>query len=135
MADRGPVYEVGSQFVEQLNYSNPLKQRIFPIWFRAQRYFALDIDKPIVLAENQAIDNYEFCFRYGTPDNPGYEVVDQFPVFNSHPGSPGYNPVRQIVWVFVPNTYQKNTLRSEEGIRKSPYSVEYSGQFRNHPIL
>jgi len=131
----GPIYEVGAEYLEQLNYSNPFQQTVFPAWHRNQRYYCLETVGPVALSQNGYHESFEFHLRYGAPDNRREEVPGQWPILNTIPGSVLYVPIRQIVWVFVPDDYQANSLRSEEAIRKSSYPIIYSGHFRNHPTL
>ncbi len=36
---QGPMYRVGAQFTEQLNYVNPLAQTVETVWYNNDRYF------------------------------------------------------------------------------------------------
>ena len=108
----GPVYQVGAPGVEQLNYSNPLNQQVSPIWYNQERYYVLLTPYQVVWTEPPQVPVKEYRFHYGTSQAPGGEVPGQFPVYSLIPGSYHYQPVSEIVYVYVPHSYTPNSLRS-----------------------
>lgn len=131
----GPVYEVGAQFVEQLNYSNPLDQCVRAVWFENERYFLLSTDYEVYWTHTPAVSVKEALFRYGTPQSPGGYVSDQFPVLNLIPGSYHYQPLVEVVDVYVPSTFTPNSVKSYSAILTSNYPIVETGQYFVRAVL
>lgn len=131
----GPIYEVGAQYVEQLNYSNPLGRPVQPVWYVNERYFAIDSDYQVVWTHTPAVSTKEYLFYYGTPAAPGPQVAGQFPVYNRIPGSYYYFMTVEVVQVFVPQGYQPNSLRSETAVLKTDYPIVETGTYFVRPVL
>lgn len=124
----GPIYEVGAPFTEQINYSNPLGQKVQPVWHRNERLFVLTTDVSVVWQRPPAVPVNEYIFYYGAPDSSGGLVPGQFPVFSLIPGRFHYQPIAHIVNVYVPATYEANSLRSQEAILVTDYPVVETDQ-------
>ncbi len=84
----GPIYRVGAQFTEQLNYSTPLKRPVETIWYRYERYFIIASDYEVDWTDPPDVPVKEYIFRYGKPSSPGALVPGQYPVYSLIPGSP-----------------------------------------------
>ena len=91
---QGPIYRVGAQYTEQLNYSNPLVQTVVTVWYNNYRYFLLDQDVQVFWIDPPQVPVKEYLFYYPSstdPTQPG-EPTGHFPVM-SLPGSYHYQPV------------------------------------------
>lgn len=133
METRGPVYEVGAQFTEQLNYSNPFRRKVVTVWYNNERFFMLDTPFAVVWTDPPDVPVKEYIFLYrGSTGNP---VSGQFPIMSLVPGSYHYQPISEIVTVAVPPSYQANSFRSESDILKSSYPTTPTGQYFVRPIL
>lgn len=131
----GPIYEVGAPFTEQLNYSNPLGQTVQPVWHRNERLFLLTTNVPVVWQTPPEVPVKEYVFYYGTPASSGGLVPGQFPVFSLIPGRFHYQPIAELVNVYVPTTYKANSLRSQEAILVTEYPVVETGQYFVRAVL
>lgn len=132
---RGPVYEVGAEYIEQLNYSNPLGQVVTPIWFKNERFFLLSTDYEVVWTDPPSVPVKEYLFRYGTPDAPGSFVADQLPIFSLIPGSYHYQPISEVIYVYVPADYTPNSLRSAAAVEKTTYPIVETGTYYVRAVL
>lgn len=135
MPTTGPIYRVGAQFTEQLNYSNPLHRPVETVWYRYEMYFLLATDYRVVFVDPPQVPVEEYLFRYGTPSSPGALVPDQYPVMSLIPGSYHYQPIAEEVWVFVPQDYTPNHLKSQQDVLLSNYPIVHSRKYFVRPIL
>ena len=129
------VTTLGHPSVEQLSYSNPFQQRIYPVWHRYEQYFAVDAETPMAWSQKPQVPVTEYVFRRGTPENPGEPVVGQYPIFSLIPGSFHYQPVVEVAEVYVPDDYEPNTLKSETQVLTQPYPIVRTGHYAVHFIV
>ena len=131
----GPVYEVGAKYTEQLNYSNPLGRPVQPIWFEEERFFMLNTDYEVFWTDPPVVLPKEYVFRYGTQAAPGGYVPGQLPIYSLIPGSYHYQPLVEVVEVYVPSTYIANSLRSAHAVLTSDYPINETGTYFVRPVL
>ncbi|NMP24431.1 hypothetical protein [Sulfobacillus harzensis] len=121
----GPVYRVGAQFTEQLNYSNPLGQTVITVWYNNYYYFLLDQHIEVVWKKPPQVPVKEYLFFYphhDDPKKPG-DPTGHYPVLSLLPGSYHYQPVVEEVLFIVPRDYDPAKFRSEDAIKASRYPI------------
>lgn len=137
----GPIYRVGAQFTEQLNYSNPLQQTVATVWYNNYYYFLLDTGRRVYWTDPPQVPVKEYLFYYSqcphhkTFDQhcdrcgrPG-EPTDHYPVLSLIPGSYHYQPVVETVQFIVPRSYDPAKYRSEAAILASTYPIIPTGKY------
>lgn len=132
MATTGPIYRIGAQFTEQLNYSNPLNRPVETVWYRHEMYFLLATHFEVVWIDPPQVPVKEYLFCYAESGAP---VPDQYPVMSLVPGEYHYQPIAEEVLVAVPSDYTPNQLRSQEEILLSGYPIDETGRYFVRPIL
>jgi hypothetical protein len=122
-----PTY-VGDE--ENLKYNNPFQQQIDPAWYDGKKvyHFALNwsTEQPPFNVAEQYLFVYEDEYQAPTTVD-GFKaqpkVPGQFVVFDSVPGQPNYSPIWHNNWVLVPRSYEVNSIRSVDDIKRSFYQV------------
>lgn len=129
------VSHTGDAFTEQLRYSNPLNQKVEPIWYRNERYFVVNTDTEVSWTQKPQVPVREYRFRFGSPGSPGPFLAEQDPVYSLIPGSFHYQPVVELVEVFVPDEYQPNSIKSHTDILKSNYQLAPTERCYVRPVI
>lgn len=139
MADTytGPIYEVGAQFVEQLNYSNPLHRPVRSVWYNNERFFIINTNYEVFWTDAPEVLPIEYLFYFGDPSDPddATPVPGQYPVYSLVPGFYHYQPVVEVANVYVPRAYQVNAIRNSSAILGSNYPIEKTGRYFVRPVL
>jgi hypothetical protein len=59
------------------------------------------------------------------------KVKDQYTIYDTKPGDPGYSPLWRHNYVIVPRDYEPQTLRSKEDVLNSGYHIEVTHKITN----
>lgn len=117
--------------VVNLKYNDPFKQGIHPVWIHGKKAFHLNLgavnQRPAYKIAEQYLVLREADYKQPTKTPAEFMATSKTivgdPVFDSAPGDANYSPIWHNNWVLVPASYQPNTLKSEEEVKKSGYKI------------
>jgi len=109
-------------------FTNPHNRRVGPRRVRGERVFAMPQGVIHIDPEKQEWAK-EFVLIYGMDGADGNleRVPDQWGIYDTKPDD-DYSPVWRYHYVTVPRDYEPNTIRSEDDILSSGYSVRHLHQ-------
>lgn len=121
------------ELTEQLDYNDPLQQKVETAWAHGKKYWAFgpNIPLPIDPQRTKVAQEYVIVYEVSEAHDWAKFVPLQLNIYDSVPGEPKYSPIWHLNWVVVPPDYVPNTLRSEEDVKNSPYPVIPSENYVN----
>lgn len=115
-----------------LEYSNPYGQIVHPRWAGGQVVWSIPCGPVAVdLSKTHVADEYIIVYSMKGPDGGPVKVEDQYTIYDTKPGDPGYSPLWRHNYVIVPRDYKAQTLRSKADVLKSGYPIETTDKITN----
>ncbi|NMP24432.1 peptidoglycan-binding domain-containing protein [Sulfobacillus harzensis] len=121
------------ELTEQLDYNNPLLQKLETAWVDGKKYWAYgpNIPLPIDPKRTKVAQEYVIVYHVSRRHHWATFVPLQLNIYDSIPGDPKYSPIWHLNWVVVPHSYVPNTLKSVHDVKRSPYKVIPSDVYVN----
>jgi len=115
-----------------LEYSNPHQQVVHPRWAGGEVVWSIPCG-PVAVDPSQTPVAEEYIVVYSMDGDDGEpeKVKDQYTIYDTKPGDPGYSPLWRHNYVIVPRDYRPQTLRSKEDVLKSGYRIESTDKITN----
>ena len=115
-----------------LEYSNPHQQVVHPRWAGGEVVWSIPCG-PVAVDPSQThvADEYIVVFSMDGDGGKPEKVKDQYTIYDTKPGDPGYSPLWRHNYLIVPRDYRPQTLRSKEDVLKSGYRMESTDKITN----
>lgn len=115
-----------------LDYSNPHRQIVHPRWAGGTVVWSIPCG-PVAIdpRKTDVGDEYIVVYAMDGGDGKPEKVEDQYTIYDSRPGDPGYSPLWRHNYVVVPRDYQPQTLRSKEDVLRSGYPIAATDEVTN----
>jgi hypothetical protein len=115
-----------------LHFSNPHRQVVHPRWAGGEVVWSIPCG-PVTVDPLQTHVADEYIVVYSMDGDAGKpeKVQDQYTIYDTKLGDPGYSPLWRHNYVIVPRDYRPQTLRSKEDVLKSGYPVVPTDKITN----
>lgn len=107
-----------------LTYSNPYGQVVHPRWAGGEVVWSIPCGPVNVdLDKTEVADEYIVVYSVDDDGENANKVADQYTIYDTKPGDPGYSPLWRHNYVIVPSDYEPQTLRSKSDVLDSGYRI------------
>jgi hypothetical protein len=115
-----------------LQYSNPHKQIVHPRWAGGEVVWSIPCGPVEVdTSKTDVADEYIPVYSMDGDDGEPEKIEEQYTIYDTKPGDPGYSPLWRHNYVIVPRDYEPQTLRSKEDVLQSGYQIVPTDKITN----